>query len=113
MTMLWENPAYEHVLVDVTRQVMANAFVPLYYSLLSTWNTTDWGSGSASLSKVGDDLINFLRNLDAVPLTNCNFRLSKWIKSGRALAGENNVASFLEYNARKSNHTLGPHRRDC
>lgn len=56
----------------------------------------------------GDDLINFLRDLDAVLLTNCNFRLSEWIKSARAWAGDKNETSFLEYNARNQITLWGP-----
>lgn len=106
--MLCKNPAYQHDLVDVTRQVMANAFIPLYRSLISAWNTTDSSSSSASLSKEGDKLINIFRDLDAVLLTNCNFRLSKWIKSARAWAGDNNEASLVQ--RPQSNHTLGSPR---
>ncbi|KAJ5377133.1 uncharacterized protein N7496_004542 [Penicillium cataractarum] len=102
---LWTNPAYQHDMVDITRQVMANAFIPMYLDLVSAWNSSD----SSSLSKQGQDLINFLEDLDNILLTNSNFRLSSWIKSARAWAnGEDDQASFLEYNARNQITLWGP-----
>ncbi|OKO99662.1 hypothetical protein PENSUB_8315 [Penicillium subrubescens] len=77
---LWTNPAYQHDMVDVTRQVMANAFIPLYQSLISSWNTSD----ADSLSKTGKIVIDFLGDLNNVLLTNSNFRLSLGIKSARS-----------------------------
>jgi alpha-N-acetylglucosaminidase len=61
------------------------------------------------LSKTGEKLINFLGDLDTVLLTNRNFRLSTWIKLARSWAnGDNNQASFLEYNARNQITLWGP-----
>lgn len=106
---LWKNPAYQHDMVDITRQVMANAFIPLYRGLVSSWNTTDSSSDSNSFSKAGERLTNFLGDLDTVLLTNRNFRLSEWIKSAREWAdGDDNEASFLEYNARNQITLWGP-----
>lgn len=102
---LWTNPAYQHDMVDITRQVMANAFIPLYQRLISSWNTSD----ADSLSKTGERLIDFLGDLDTVLRTNRNFRLSWWIESARSWAdGDDNQASFLEYNARNQITLWGP-----
>ena len=38
---LWSNPSFEYDMVDVTRQVMANAFIPLYSNLISTYNSSN------------------------------------------------------------------------
>ncbi|GLI80722.1 hypothetical protein PoHVEF18_009079 [Penicillium ochrochloron] len=102
---LWTNPAYQHDMVDVTRQVMANAFIHLYQSLISSWNISD----ADSLSKTGKALVDFLGDLDTVLLTNGNFRLSSWIKLARSWAeGDDDQASFLEYNARNQITLWGP-----
>lgn len=95
----------EHDMVDITRQVMANAVIPLYQRLISSWNTSD----ADSLSKTGERPIDFLEDLDTVLRTNRNFRLSSWIESARSWAdGDDNQASFLEYNARNQITLWGP-----
>ncbi|KAJ5153536.1 uncharacterized protein N7482_010014 [Penicillium canariense] len=104
---LWTNPAYRLDMVDVTRQVMANAFIPLYRSLVSTWNTSN--AGQDTLSRKGEQMIQLLSDLDAVLLTSSHFRLSTWINSARAWAhGNDSQASFLEYNARNQITLWGP-----
>lgn len=103
---LWTNPAYQHDMVDVTRQVMANAFMPMYKHLVSTYND----SGSADkLAHQGDEMLQLLNDLDAVLVTNKNFRLSTWISAARSWAhGNASYASYLEYNARNQVTLWGP-----
>ncbi|KAJ5161345.1 hypothetical protein N7492_006737 [Penicillium capsulatum] len=103
---LWSNPAYQHDVVDVTRQVLTNAFIPMYEGLVSTYNT----SGSADdLLKIGHDIVELLRDLDAVLFTNENFRLSTWIGAARNQAhGDADYASYLEYQARNQITLWGP-----
>ncbi|KAJ5538772.1 hypothetical protein N7494_008251 [Penicillium frequentans] len=104
---LWTNPAYQHDMVDITRQVMANAFIPLYTKLISSWNTSN--PNSATLSQEGQKLIQLLTDLDSVLSTNENFRLSKWIESARSWAhGDASQASFYEYDARNQITLWGP-----
>lgn len=103
---LWSNPAYQHDMVDVTRQVMANAFVSLYSDLVATYNS----SGTADkLSQQGKKMDGLLSALDAVLSTNKNFRLSTWISAARAWAhGNQSYASYLEYQARNQITLWGP-----
>ncbi|KAJ5120246.1 hypothetical protein N7448_010915 [Penicillium atrosanguineum] len=104
---LWSNPSYRHDMVDVTRQIMANAFTPLYLSLTSTYNNSD--STQASLSQKGTRMIQLLADIDSVLLTNKNFRLSTWIESARAWAGgDKKQESFFEYSARNQITLWGP-----
>ncbi|KAJ5930164.1 hypothetical protein N7466_005657 [Penicillium verhagenii] len=104
---LWTNSAYQHDMVDVTRQVMANAFIPLYSKLISGWNSSE--TSKESLSENGQKLIQLLSDLDSVLLTNENFRLSTWIDSARSWAhGNESLASFYEYNARNQITLWGP-----
>lgn len=104
---LWSNPSYQHDMVDVTRQVMANMFTPIYLNLTSTYNSAD--STQASLSQEGTRMIQLLTDIDSVLLTNENFRLSTWIESARAWAGDDKEqALFFEYNARNQITLWGP-----
>lgn len=54
-------------------------------------------------------MIQLLTDIDSVLLTNENFRLSTWIESARAWAGDDKEqASFFEYNARNQITLWGP-----
>jgi len=102
---LWSNPSYQYDMVDVTRQVMANAFTPLYLNLTSTYNSSD----PTQVRQEGTRMIQLLIDIDSVLLTNENFRLSTWIGSARAWAGgDQEQASFFEYNARNQITLWGP-----
>lgn len=103
---LWSNPAYQHDMVDMTRQVMANAFASLYSDLVSTYNS----SGTADqLSQQGKKMDDLLSALDAVLGTNKNFRLSTWIAAAKGWAhGNQSYTSYLEYQARNQITLWGP-----
>lgn len=104
---LWNNTAYQHDMVDVTRQVLDNAFITLYTDLVKTYNESD--TSANTLSQKGAQMLRLLGDLDAVLLTNENFRLSKWIKAARSWArGDELQAAFYEYNARNQITLWGP-----
>jgi alpha-N-acetylglucosaminidase len=104
---LWSNPAYQHDMVDVTRQVMDNAFIPLYSDLVESYNNSR--SKEDSFEEKGEHLLQLLTDLDSVLLTNRNFRLSTWIDSARAWAHDNKTElAFFEYNARNQLTLWGP-----
>ena len=104
---LWTNPAFEYDMVDVTRQVMANAFIPLYENLMSTYNNSD--STPGDLTRDGNKLVKLLKDLDAILDTNPNFRLTTWIDAARSWArGDKSLSSYYEYNARNQITLWGP-----
>jgi alpha-N-acetylglucosaminidase len=104
---LWSNPSFEYDMVDVTRQVMANAFIPLYSNLISTYNSSK--SSRDAITNQGAKLVNLLNDLDKLLLTNPHFRLSTWIDAARSWSGGNaNYSSYLEYNARNQITLWGP-----
>ncbi|EED15329.1 alpha-N-acetylglucosaminidase, putative [Talaromyces stipitatus ATCC 10500] len=104
---LWLNPAFEFDLVDMSRQVLANAFIPVYENLISTYNTSN--PSSTKLQTIGAELIGILQALDTVLATNKNFKLSTWLSAARASAGsQHNIEDFLEYNARNQITLWGP-----
>ncbi|KAI9743082.1 MAG: hypothetical protein M1818_003377 [Claussenomyces sp. TS43310] len=108
---LWENPAYQYDLVDVTRQVMSNAFTTLYSSLITLYTSQTETSSSLTISAQGQRLIELLADLDAILLTNPSFLLSSWIAKARAWATANDsssMADFYEYNARNQITLWGP-----
>ncbi|CAG8888802.1 unnamed protein product [Penicillium egyptiacum] len=104
---LWSNPAYQHDMVDVTRQVMDNAFIPLYSDLIESYNNSR--STRDTFAQQGEKLLQILTDMDSILLTNRNFRLSTWIDSARAWANGNKTEmAFLEYNARNQITLWGP-----
>ncbi|KAJ5749368.1 uncharacterized protein N7511_011064 [Penicillium nucicola] len=104
---LWSNPAYLHDMVDVTRQVMDNAFISMYSDLIDLYNASH--SMQPEFAQKGNRIIQLLTDLDSVLLTNKNFRLSTWIDAARAWAhGNTSQAAMFEYNARNQITLWGP-----
>ncbi|KAI0913825.1 glycoside hydrolase family 89 protein [Ustulina deusta] len=110
---LFSNPAYQYDLVDWTRQVLGNAFTPLYEELLTAYSAANQQSRERELKRQGRKLTQLLSTLDAVLGTNENFRLSTWIKAARATVNKSDpnhstIADFLEYQARNQVTLWGP-----
>jgi len=94
---LLDIPTFHNDMVDVTRQVFANAFITIYDNLLSTWT----GGNITATRAQSLPLIDFLKDLDAVLATDPSFILGKWIADARRWAQKNETyADYLEYNAR-------------
>ena len=103
---LWNNPAYQYDMVDVTRQVMSNSFDDMYISLLNTYASS---SGSnATIATAGKNLTSLLTTLDSVLSTNAAFSLSTWISAARSLTSNTTLADFYEYNAKNQITLWGP-----
>lgn len=107
---LFVNAAYQYDLVDWTRQVFANAFTPLYESLVEMYTTSNQTESSkCQLQTRAREIFSLLTALDAVLSTNANFRLSTWITAARATTNSSEtVADFLEYEARNQITLWGP-----
>ncbi|KAF2019260.1 glycoside hydrolase family 89 protein [Aaosphaeria arxii CBS 175.79] len=105
---LWQNPAYQHDIVDLARQVLANTFLSTYTSLLTVWNTTS--PSPSTISTHSEILTSLLTTLDALLSTLPHFRLSTWLAAARASApaGDEEVADFFEYTARNQLTLWGP-----
>lgn len=121
---LWDDVAYTFDLTEITRQVLANAFDPLYSTFIHAANHS---LDSYSMSKAihaGHKMIPLLRDLDAVLTASRepHFSLAAWIASARAWASPaatvpssaTNIsstaarASYYEYNARNQITLWGP-----
>jgi alpha-N-acetylglucosaminidase len=95
---LWTNPAYQHDLVDITRQVFSNAFLSTYKVLISNWNST--ATNSTLLATQITTLKSLLSTLDTLLLTLPQFSLSPWLSSARAMASPS--FPFIESNQTSS-----------
>lgn len=109
---LWDNPAYAYDFVDISRQVLSNAFTQTYFELVSTYNNTDAQQSSDNatntLTTYGATLSGLLLTLDAVLATNRHFRLSTWVAAALAWTNGTDLASYYEYNARNQLALWGP-----
>jgi alpha-N-acetylglucosaminidase len=104
--LLWLNPAYEYDLVDMTRQVLANAFIPVYENLVSVYKSNQT---AFQIYAAGATLVDLLWSLDAVLDTNEHFQLSTWTSSARASAGPDSTEQdFLEFDALNQITLWGP-----
>ena len=119
---LWDNPAYTFDLTDITRQVMANAFYPLYNNFVTAANASLNDTFSPATATIaGQSMIALLSDLDDVLTASghARFSLPAWIASARAWASPavdlptngftiEEVADFYEYNARNQITLWGP-----
>lgn len=117
---LCDNDAYTFDLTDITRQVLANAFYPLYTDFITAANsslTSDYSPTKAA--QTGRDMLSLLQDLDAVlsASEHDSFHLSSWIAKARSWADPDGtadpsaaeeIARFYEYNARNQITRWGP-----
>jgi alpha-N-acetylglucosaminidase len=103
---LWNNPAYQYDMTDITRQVMENAFIPLYTDLIMAYTA----GSNTSVASLGQNLTTLLNTLDSVLSTNPSFSLSTWLDKARAQASNSSSseADFFEYEARNQITLWGP-----
>ena len=104
---LWHNPAYEYDMVDITRQLMGNAFVKVYSDLISPWKS-EKENRTAEVTSHGQRLLDLLAAIDKVLSCNENFSLSTWISSARDWGDTMEAKDFFEYNARNQITLWGP-----
>ncbi|KAK3675176.1 hypothetical protein LTR78_005110 [Recurvomyces mirabilis] len=122
---LWDNTAYTFDLTDITRQVLANAFYPVYISFVAAANNTNNATYSRTTAiNVGAQMISLLSDIDSVLAASGHpsFTLANWIASARAWASSTSnlpdttttsstisqTAAFYEYNARNQITLWGP-----
>lgn len=109
---LWYNPPYAHDLVDITRQVYANAFAASYTELITAWNTSH--TNTTTFTTHASHLKVLLRSLDPLLASLPQFNLAPWLASARALAPSNSsanasaIADYYEYTARNQVTMWGP-----
>ena len=121
---LWDDAAYVFDLTDITRQVLANAFNPLYTTFVRTANYSLDAYSTSTAMQAGQKMIDLLCDLDAFLTASgeAHFSLAAWFASARAWASPAaalgrtstnassiaTVASFYEYNARNQITLWGP-----
>lgn len=125
MPELWTNEAYIFDLADVTRQVLANAFYPLYTAFVGSSNSSLSSYNTSLAQSTGQQMLSLLADLDDVlaASNNSHFSLASWFASAQSWAalndtdptysiGENETAaqaaSYYGYNALNQITLWGP-----
>lgn len=103
---LWNNPAFNYDIVDVTRQVLSNNFNELYTNLISTYNSSN--SSVTQLNATLTSMSSLLTTLNTVLSASPHFSLSTWLSSSRSSAPSPSSQGFFEYNARNQITLWGP-----
>ncbi|KAH7922343.1 glycoside hydrolase family 89 protein [Leucogyrophana mollusca] len=104
---LTDVPEYQHDLVDIARQILANRFTDLYNTLITAYKSPS--TTYEDVSAAGRPMLELIADLDSVLLTNENFLLARWINAARSWAvGNATYADYLEYNARNQITLWGP-----
>jgi alpha-N-acetylglucosaminidase len=103
---LWNNPAYQYDMVDVTRQYFSDTFDDAYRSLITEYASSN--APNTTLSTLGKNLTSLLTTLDSVLLTNSAFSLSTWLSAARAATSNATLQNFYEYDARNQITLWGP-----
>lgn len=99
---LYDNPTFAYDFVDITRQVLANAFMGYYSNFTAIYAatanatvinaTTPSNATVQRIQAAGQPLLNLLTSLDAILATNPSFLLSTWIED--ALTWTDSTAIF-------------------
>lgn len=124
-SMLWQDHAYTLDLTDVTRQVLANAFVPLYKTFINASNSSLPSHNTSVARDAGEKMLSLLDDLDTVlaASNNSHFSLAAWVSRAEAWASHNltdstysvgknmtsaQTAAFYRYNAINQVTLWGP-----
>ncbi|KAJ3484635.1 hypothetical protein NLG97_g7003 [Lecanicillium saksenae] len=94
---LWSEPGFRLDMVDVTRQVMSNAFDYFYLDVVSAFEKKQ---PAAEVSKLGDKMLAFLGDLDLLLSTQEHFTLRKWLDDAHVWGESTGEKDSIAYNAR-------------
>ncbi|KAE8153335.1 tim-barrel domain-containing protein [Aspergillus avenaceus] len=99
---LWGDPLFRRDFVDVTRQVLSNAFIPVYCGVVGAWR------GGSGFEEGKRKLLGLLSALDRVLACERRFRLDTWVSAARAMGGSEKEKDAFEYEARNQVTLWGP-----
>eukprot|EP01113_Clastostelium_recurvatum_P033265 TRINITY_DN437_c0_g1_i1.p1 TRINITY_DN437_c0_g1~~TRINITY_DN437_c0_g1_i1.p1 ORF type:complete len:814 (-),score=188.09 TRINITY_DN437_c0_g1_i1:60-2501(-) len=101
---------YLYDLVDVSRQVLTNLFYDTYLMFANEYKRfqTNGTDTKAEVSRLGDQLLGMIEDLDTLLSSDPNFLLGRWIASARSWATNSEEGANYEFNARNQITLWGP-----
>jgi len=88
--------SYQYDLVDITRQVLSNRGLSVFYQMKSAFMEGDF----QSFLKTSDEFIQLIKDQDQLLGTRKEFLLGRWIKDARTNATNPKEQKLFEWNAR-------------
>ena len=96
---LYENAAFHLDFVDMTRQVMGNAYIDFYLTLVSAFNSSS-GGNAAQVSTAGKKMLNFLSDIDTVLSTDEHFTFGQWLDGAKEWGSRTDASDAMAFFAR-------------
>jgi alpha-N-acetylglucosaminidase len=96
---------FRYDLVDVTRQVLSDLFIPIREKFANAYYSEQ---GFDVVQRYGKLLLNLIASMENVLATHENFLLGNWIQSARANSEDPEIQSIFEFNARNQVTLWGP-----
>jgi len=94
----------DYDLVDVGRQVLANAAAPLQSAIVAAYQAKD----RERLKSSGETYLGLIDDLDALVSNRQEFRLARWLADARAWGADEKEKAHYEWNARNLITLWGP-----
>ena len=102
-----DNDVFRHDLVDITRQVISDAFLVAHREIMSLYE-----SESVSFKEVrdkGDAMLEMILDMDRILATSKNFLLGTWLYDAIAMGNTTEEMQYFEYEARNQITRWGEH----
>lgn len=96
---LWSEPGFRLDAVDVSRQVLSNAFDGLYLDVVSAF-AAPRRPAAADVARRGARMLALLDDLDALLATQAHFTLRRWLDAARAWGESTGERDSVAYDAR-------------
>ncbi|OAA68912.1 Alpha-N-acetylglucosaminidase [Cordyceps fumosorosea ARSEF 2679] len=95
--LLWREPGFRLDMVDVTRQVLSNAFGELYADTVAAFTR---GGRASEVAQRGERMLALLGDLDALLATQEHLTLRRWLDAARAWGRSTGEEEAVAYDAR-------------
>ncbi|XWW98091.1 hypothetical protein V2A60_006087 [Cordyceps javanica] len=90
-------PAFHLDFVDVTRQVLGNAFIKIYTELVNEFQAN---ANATLIRNLGNSMLSFIKDIDTTLNTDKHFTLRQWLDSAKHWGQSTGAPDAVAFNAR-------------
>ncbi|TQV91796.1 alpha-N-acetylglucosaminidase [Cordyceps javanica] len=90
-------PAFHLDFVDVTRQVLGNAFINIYTELVNEFQAN---ANATVIRNLGNSMLSFIKDIDTTLNTDKHFTLRQWLDSAKYWGQSTGAPDAVAFNAR-------------